>query len=271
MSKFLLLINFILLISCSTPSFISDKERETNSRIGVYIKEVNGVILYSYRENERFPFMSTVKTIVAGSVLRNLELNDKIRIPNKNKLITWSPYTKNHTGEYISTRSLMENMLSLSDNTATNLLIEKLGGVAAVNKTLVVLGDNTTLLKRNEPSLNDYIPGSLSDPTSPKAISETYEKLLFGSYLSNKNKTKLLSMMRDNKVSNSLLRSFVSKKYKIADRSGAGGMGSRGIVGVVFPKEKKPLIISVYLTESKLKIKERDLIINDLVKKILNY
>jgi len=49
----------------------------------------------------------------------------------------------------------------------------------------------------------------------------------------------------DNKVSDSLLRSVQPKGWLIADRSGAGGFGSRGITAVSFIKRTNSAVSSI--------------------------
>jgi beta-lactamase class A CARB-1 len=59
-----------------------------------------------------------------------------------------------------------------------------------------------------------------------------------------------MQWMIDNEITGSLFRSVLPVTWSIADRSGAGGNGSRGIVAVVWSKNISPIIISVYLTQT---------------------
>lgn len=212
--------------------------------------------------------MSTIKTVVAGHVLNTLSLNTEVQIPSNKSLVSWSPETKKYVGNFKTIQWLVESMLKFSDNTATNILIEKSGGLDKVNDFLSQLEDSETRLDRLEPHFNNYRKGDARDTTTPKAMAITYEKIIFGKFLSKSNKNFLLKTLRNNQVSNSLLRSFIPPDYQIADRSGAGGSGSRGIAAIIFPLNRKPIIISVYLTESKLSIKDRDILINSVIKNV---
>ena len=40
-------------------------------------------------------------------------------------------------------------------------------------------------------------------------------------------------------------------KGKIADKTGAGGYGSRSIVAVIWPPSKQPLVVGIYITQTK--------------------
>ncbi|MCP3944026.1 MAG: serine hydrolase [Desulfobacteraceae bacterium] len=91
---------------------------------------------------------------------------------------------------------------------------------------------------------------------------------LFGNVLSQASKEQLKQWMMDNKVSDSLFRSVLPDNWSIADRSGAGGYGSRGITAVVWSKMRSPLIISVYLKQTKASFDERNKAIADIGKEI---
>ena len=54
-----------------------------------------------------------------------------------------------------------------SDNTAANLILDAIGGPAGFTAFARSLGDSTTRLDRNEPSLNTAIPGDERDTTTP--------------------------------------------------------------------------------------------------------
>ena len=58
----------------------------------------------------------------------------------------------------------------VSDNTAANLLLARLGGPPGLTQFVRSLGDATTRLDRNEPDLNVNDPGDDRDTTSPRAM-----------------------------------------------------------------------------------------------------
>lgn len=57
--------------------------------------------------------------------------------------------------------------------------------------------------------------------------------------------------MKDDKVADALLRSVLPAGWIIGDKTGAGGYGSRSIVAVVWPPKRQPLVISIYITQTK--------------------
>ncbi len=86
-------------------------------------------------------------------------------------LLDYAPITKAHVQEGGMTISaLSAAAIEYSDNTAANLLLDVLGGPAAVTHYARTLGDSVTRLDRNEPTLNTAIPGDLRDTTTPSAM-----------------------------------------------------------------------------------------------------
>ena len=70
--------------------------------------------------------------------------------------------------------------VSLSDNTAANLLLASNGGPPALTAYVRSLGDSITRLDRNEPSLNEARPGDPRDTTTPVAMVHCIQALALG-------------------------------------------------------------------------------------------
>ncbi|MDF5668337.1 serine hydrolase, partial [Vibrio parahaemolyticus] len=104
--------------------------------------------------------------------------------------------------------------------------------------------------------------------TTPNAMNKTLYHILFEDVLAQNSKKQLKEWMQGNTVSDSLLRSVLPKGWSIADRSGAGANGSRGITAAIWTDEREPLIISIYLTQTNLSMPERNQVINEIGKAI---
>ena len=70
-----------------------------------------------------------------------------------------------------------------SDNGAANLLLARIGGPAGVTAFARSVGDQMTRLDRNEPHLNDNLPGDPRDTTTPDAMVQTMKTVLLGDIL----------------------------------------------------------------------------------------
>ena len=56
--------------------------------------------------------------------------------------------------------------------------------------------------------------------------------------------------MINDKVADALLRATLPRTWSIADKSGAGGHGSRSIVAVIWPKDRDPVVVGIYITQT---------------------
>ena len=155
-----------------------------------------------------------------------------------------------------------------SDNTAANLVLTGIKGPEALTQFMRSIGDDDTRLDRIEPDLNEAIDGDKRDTTTANAMVKSLHTLLFGDVLSKVSKAQLKQWMIDNKVTGSLLRSVLPEKWSIADRSGSGGYGSRGITAVVWSDKRTPLIISIYLTQTDASFAQRNKAIAEIGKEI---
>lgn len=247
-------------------------ERQIGAQIGVAIYDVKTQDLWNYNGDFRFPLMSTFKTLACAKLLSDVDKGyqsfETSVVIQKDSLVTWSPITKNHIGEMFSLKQACSAAMIMSDNTASNIVLDGINGPISLTKFLRSIGDNITRLDRIEPFLGEAVKGDLRDTTTPNAITESLHKLLFGRVLSKESKTQLKQWMIDNKVSDSLLRSVLPRDWSIADRSGAGGFGSRGITAVVWSAIRSPLIISIYLTQTSASFDEQNKAIADIGKEI---
>ena len=248
-------------------------ESELNSHIGVSILTVNSNESWSYKGNERVPLTSTFKTLLCANLLSNADkgniaLDEKVAV-EKDKLITYSPVIEKHIGKSVSLYDSCSATMTTSDNTAANIVLQKIGGPITLTKFIRNIGDDITRLDRYEPELNEGKPGDLRDTTTPNAITKTLNELLFGSALSEESQNQLKQWMIDNKVSDHLLRSILPSDWIIADRSGAGGYGSRSITSVFWPENTSPFIVSIYITQTKASFEQRNEAIVKIGKAIL--
>lgn len=235
---------------------VAQQEEQTlKARIGVTVIDTADAKTVSYRGDERFAHNSTHKALLCGALLRQvdegkLKLSDTTRFIAA-QLVTYSPVTEKFVAPAtMSWQQVCAAALGYSDNTAANLLIKQLGGTQAVNSFLQSIGDTVTHLDRLEPELNSAIPGDKRDTTTPQAISKTLQNLALGEVLKPASRAQLIQWMREDKVADALLRSVLPAGWSIADKTGAGGYGSRSIISIVWPAQRPPLIVSIYITQT---------------------
>ncbi|EMO8817819.1 LAP family class A beta-lactamase [Klebsiella michiganensis] len=263
MKKIRLIIISLLAGMCtpalSTPVNVTDTIQSTEDhikgRVGfTEIDFLSGKVLSSHRREERFPMMSTFKVLLCGAILvrvdKGLEQLERRITYNKHDLDDYSPLTSQHIADGMTVSELCNAAITTSDNTAANLLLSTIGGPEGLTHFLRSTGDSYTRLDRHEPSLNEAKPGDERDTTTPAAMAQTLEKLLNGSVLTEKSRKKLISWMQEDKVGGPLFRSVLPAGWMIADKTGAGDHGSRGIVALLGPGGKPSRIVVLYITNT---------------------
>ncbi|HHF3238382.1 TPA: CARB family carbenicillin-hydrolyzing class A beta-lactamase [Vibrio alginolyticus] len=268
------------LMVCSTLSYasqlnedISLLEQQTSSRIGVSVWDTQADERWDYRGDERFPLMSTFKTLACAKMLSDtdsgkLSKNATAKVDERS-IVVWSPVMDKLAGQNTRIEHACEAAMLMSDNTAANLVLNEIGGPKAVTMFLRTIGDKATRLDRIEPRLNEATPGDSRDTTTPNAILNTLRTLVEGETLSYESRVQLKIWMQDNKVSDSLMRSVLPTGWSIADRSGAGGHGSRGINAIIWKENHRPVYISIYVTETELSLQARDQLVAQISQLIL--
>ena len=221
---------------------VKDAEDQLGARVGYIELDLNsGKILESFRPEERFPMMSTFKVLLCGAVLSRVDagqeqLGRRIHY-SQNDLVEYSPVTEKHLTDGMTVRELCS---------------------AAITAFLHNMGDHVTRLDRWEPELNEAIPNDERDTTMPVAMATTLRKLLTGELLTLASRQQLIDWMEADKVAGPLLRSALPAGWFIADKSGAGERGSRGIIAALGPDGKPSRIVVIYTTGSQATMDERN-------------
>ncbi|WP_417771095.1 class A beta-lactamase [Stappia sp.] len=246
-------------------------EATLGGRIGVELRgEGSPTPLASIRADERFPMASTFKVLLCGAVLARVDAGeeqlDRRVSYGPEALVTYSPVTEKRAGGSMTVGELCEATITLSDNTAANLLLASLGGPEGLTTFLREIGDPTTRLDRNEPSLNAAVPGDERDTTSPKAVLASLETLIFGDALSDASRRQLEDWMIADKVADALIRKHLPEGWTIGDKTGAGANGSRAIIAVIRPPHRTPYLAAIYLTGSSADFDTRNAAIAEIGK-----
>ncbi|MFB9759913.1 class A beta-lactamase, partial [Ectobacillus funiculus] len=136
-----------------------------------------------------------------------------------------------------------------SDNTAGNLLLQKLGGPNGFEKALRQIGDNVTEVDRFETDLNSAIPGDIRDTSTARALATNLKAFTVDDVLPNDKCTILTDWMRGNTTGDELIRAAVPKGWEVGDKTGAGDYGTRNDIAIVWPPNRDPIIIAILSTQ----------------------
>ena len=227
-------------------------EAASGGRLGVALVEGRGARPRGWRGDERFPMCSTFKVLASAALLHRVEAGqdklDRCVTYTKADLVPYSPVTEKHTRDGLTLAQLCKAAITLSDNTAGNLLLASIGGPAGLTAFAASLGDRTTRLDRTEPALNEALPGDVRDTTTPNAMAETLSKVTIGSALSAVSRAQLVAWMAASKTGDSRLRAGLPRGWPVGDKTGTGNRGTANDIAVVWPPGRPPVILATYLT-----------------------
>jgi beta-lactamase class A len=251
-------------------SRFADIEASTGGRLGVVVFDAHGVQRVSYRPGERFPMCSTFKVLAVGDVLTqadagSLSLERRVQY-TKADLLSYAPITRRFVGRgWMTVRELCAATISLSDNSAVNLLLEQIGGPPGLTRYVRTLGDRFTRLDRIEPFMSSGIPGDPRDTTTPEAMGFDVYRLLLKNVLSANSRALLIGWLRRSTTGLNLLRAGFPPSWRVGDKTGLGGQlnafgdsSTRNDVAIVWPPGHAPFIVSAYLTGAKVAAVHRD-------------
>lgn len=229
-------------------------ERRAGGRLGVAAWRRGGVGTIAWRGDERFPFCSTAKVMVAGAVLARAAhvpdlLAARVRYA-RTDLVTWSPVTERHVDTGMTVAELCAAALQVSDNSACNLLLDQVGGPAAVTAFARRIGDTAFRLDRRETELNAAVPGDARDTTTPRAMAASLEALLLDEALAPDARRQLLDWMLGTKTGADRIRSGFPAAWRVADKTGTGSYGTANDVGIALPPQGEPAIVAIYYTRA---------------------
>lgn len=243
-------------------------EAGSGGRLGVGVLDTASGRIVGHRLDERFPMCSTFKVLAAGLVLARVDRKqdslDRRVSYAKSDLVTYSPATEKHVEDGMTIAELCEAAITLSDNTAGNLLLASFGGPAGLTTFARSLGDDTTRLDRIETELNEALPGDPRDTTSPRAMAQDLHALTLGDALSPASRAQLITWLKANTTGGTRLRAGVPPGWTVGDKTGTGGRGTANDIAVLWPPQRAPLIVTVYLTGATVSRDQQNKIIADV-------
>ncbi|MCW1884073.1 class A beta-lactamase [Luteolibacter flavescens] len=276
MIRTLLALSLSLVAPASETSFkegIAKLESRHGGRLGVSALELGERKAVAHRGGERFAMCSTFKFLLAAAVAARVDAGDEQwerKIPyGKEDLIPWTPVTgkeENLKAGAMSVAELCEATMIWSDNTAANLLLDTVGGPEGLTRYLRSIDDKTSRLDRNEPGLNANLRGDERDTTTPDAMVATMEKLLLGTALKDASKEKLTAWLVGNRTGDRRIRAAMDPTWKTGDKTGTGQNGAANDIAIVWPADRKPVLIAIYYDGADATADQRETVIADAAK-----
>ncbi|KMP97468.1 class A beta-lactamase BlaIII [Bacillus cereus] len=247
-------------------------EKEYDAKLGIYALDTGTNQTIAYHSDDRFAFASTSKSLAVGALLRknSLETLDQRITYTHEDLSNYNPITEKHVDTGMTLKELADASVRYSDSTAHNLILKQLGGPTEFEKILREMGDTVTTSERFEPELNEVHPGETHDTSTPEAIAKTLQSFTLGTALPTEKRELLVDWMKRNTTGDKLIRAGVPKGWEVADKTGAGSYGTRNDIAIIWPPNKKPIVLAILSNHDKEDAKYDDKLIADATKVVLN-
>jgi len=210
---------------------------------GVFVVDLDTGAYLDWESHSIFPAASTIKVPILVAFFQEVDAG-KIRLDEP---LTMEPemiakgsgdmqYQK--PGTQYSALEVATKMITISDNTATNMIIHRLGGIQAVNQRFISWGLTATVINNPLPDLEG------TNTTNARDMANLLYKVNQGELLSLRSRDRLLDIMQRT-VNNSLIPQGLGTGATVAHKTGDIGsvLGDVGIVDM--PTGKRYLIVTL--------------------------
>ena len=214
---------------------------ELPGEIGLYYKDLTSGKEFCYNEDVQFVAASVMKLPLMMDVYRRVEagemsLCDKLRMNDFNKVPGCGAIQWIQEDISLSLRTLIALMITISDNTATNILIEHIG-IPKLKEGFKTLGLEKTIVNRLLFDTRGIAEGTRNYIT-PKEIGGLLETLYKGEFISKEKSEEMIEILKAqqiyHKIPDSLPQSTV-----VAHKTGES-TGITHDAGIIF--SDKPFI-----------------------------
>lgn len=233
---------------------LAELEQRSGGRLGAAVIDTAQGEISGWRMDERFPLCSTSKAMAVAALLKRSErepgLMSTPKAITRAALVNYNPVTEPAVGKTMTLAVLSEAALRYSDNAAMNLILDALGGPAAVTVFARTLGDAAFRLDRREPALNTALPGDVRDTTTPRAMATSLQKLTLGDALGASQRHQLVNWLRANTTGDASIRAGIPAGWAVGDKTGSGDYGTTNDIAVIWPPGRAPLVLVTYFTQT---------------------
>nr|WP_228536479.1 class A beta-lactamase [Nocardia sp. XZ_19_231] len=231
----------------------ADLEAKYGARLGLSVIDTGTGATVNYREGERFPMASTFKGLACGALLQAHPLStgyfDQVIHYTAADIVVNSAETEKHVDTGMTVSAICHAAITVSDNTAGNLVLRLLGGPAGFTAFLRTLGDDVSRLDRWEPELNTAVPGDERDTTTAAALAADYRALVLGTTLADPERAQLTDWLLASATGAKRIKAGLPTDWKVGDKTGSPAYGSALDVAIAWPPGRAPLVLAVLTTK----------------------
>ena len=242
------------------------KIRGASGHVAFYYRPLDGGCAQMYNEMMPLVAASVIKIPIMVEAFRQFEsgeLNplETYRIKAEDKMPSCGALNRMHDGLEVTLRDLVELMIVLSDNSATNILIDRLG-IARVNATLEAEGLKVTRLRRK---LFDKagMEAGLSNHVCAREIGLLLERMYAGTLVSPQASAEMLEILRNQKLNGKMPFFLKPRGIACAHKTGEDD-GITHDVGVVYAR--RPFVLCMLSEETDVPAFER--LIQDVAREL---
>jgi beta-lactamase class A len=254
------------LLSLTTPAIAQDPIKDLaahfEGKVSLYAKNLRTGVTYDLNGANRVNTASTIKLPILIAVFTaekegKVHWTDTSELTKQNKVAGSGVLQEMSEGSRIPLRDLIRYMMLLSDNTATNLVLDHVPG-NYVNAVMAKLGIESTrslrkILKGSSP---EGVSDAGRDPANakfgigvatPREMVSLLERLNRGELVSKEASAEMLDIMKKQSTRDGLPRRFDPAGIEVADKPGALDH-LRSDVGIVYSKAG-PVAIAITCEE----------------------
>ncbi|MEC9488066.1 MAG: serine hydrolase [Halanaerobium sp.] len=205
---------------------LTKKVQELNQKLsgvaGIVIKDLWGNFSFDLNPDLVFPAASVIKLCILWDLFKRasngeLDLEQQITLRENHKVGGFGILKELHTGLQLTVEDLATLMIVLSDNVATNMLIDLLG-FARINSSIKEIGLKDTVLQRKMMDTQAAEQG-LDNYTSPRDIAILLENYIKSELIDSKNREKMLDILMRQQCNNKL-PALMPAGTKLAHKTG---------------------------------------------------
>ena len=286
------------------------------ARVGVGVIHVESRRGAFVNGDQWFPMASTYKVPIALTILNQAEQGrirldslvplDRADIVPFGSLLTERFADSVDPGVQLSIRRYLELMLTVSDNTATDVVLHTIGGTGTVMTRLRELGardiDVThTIMELGAAYLGFRLPprsertvavvrrlmeqadpdrvkeggrallASRQDHTTPRAMAELLVQVATGKALGPKNTALLLELMTRDETGAGRLRGRLPPNVKVSSKSGTIQGTAENDVGIIVLPDGSRAVVVVYVTDAQAEPATLERIIADIGRAVYDF
>ena len=230
---------------------ITEYIEDFQGKAGLVVTDISGKRLEEYNPNEVFGTASVIKIFLLAALLAECDagkknLNDILHVENRENVGGTGILKEMKTDFFLSVYDMAVLMIIISDNVATNLLVDYLGGVENVNTFLMKTGLTRTKMNRKvsaEPTITSKVP---LGETTPAETADFLRKIYHNEILSDNGTKIFLDICGRQQMKNAFVREITS--VRAAHKTGMFEK-ARNDAGFLFPENGKTIIFAAF-TES---------------------